>query len=81
MLRYKLHDILKNQEALIHIGGEDLLIETITLTVVEEANRKIQQALEMFNFEVYDQPYFEDVSSTVVGEDLAELITTMLESM
>ena len=49
--------------------------------VISRVSHKIKNVQENFDFAIYDHPYFDAVSSVVIGEDFTTLLTDEIESM
>lgn len=50
-------------------------------TVISKVIHTAQNTVDSFDFAVYDHPYFADVPSGVVGDDLVTLLIDEIESL
>lgn len=50
-------------------------------TVISKVLHTVRSTVDSFDFAVYDHPYFADVPSGTVGDDLATLLIDEIESL
>lgn len=80
---YRVVQLLANLDNSKQLSPEDTekFVDFFVDAVISRVSHKIKNVQENFDFAIYDHPYFDAVSSVVIGEDFTTLLTDEIESM
>lgn len=80
---YRVVLLLANLDNSKQLSPEDTekFVDFFVDAVISRVTHKIKDVKDTFDFSIYDHPYFADVPSGVVGDDLVTLLIDEIESL